>query len=184
MPTERPTYPYIPGDRGVPLFDFMTTQGGEFTVTGGSGRELNCTFGDRLMKVEDATYPRFHLSAVVDVLGTLNLDLYPRLYHKGERHPDLYAAKFIAMALAYFERKRMAINGFFASWEKGGTNYEEFMQAHKKEGRNKIEAAAQTWSARTMARHGFTVVERVAISEDGEKVVALFSKAPPNHSGL
>ena len=172
---ERPIYPYIYNVSGVPLFDFMAKKGGVFSVCGGSGRELNCTFDERSISIEDASDPRFHLSAVVDVLGSLHLDLYPRRFPQGERHPDLYAAKFIENALRYFKRKGVVIHDFIASWERGGTNFEEFMGAHERQQGDEKGAAAQTWSARTMAKHGFTNIENIIVGED--KVVVSFSEA-------
>lgn len=174
---ERLIYPYVYNVSGIPLLDFMAKKGGVFSVSGGSGRELNCTFDERSIGIEDTSDPRFHLSADVDVLGSLHLDLYPRRFPRGERHPDLYAAKFIEDALRYFKRKGVVIHSFIASWERGGTNFEEFMSAHDRQQGDEKGAAAQTWSARTMAKYGFTNIENIIVGQD--KVVVWFSKTSP-----
>ncbi len=175
---ERLDYPYNVHQNGIRNMDRMARKGGEFLVRGGSGKELVCKFGGRMVSIVDIKDRRLHLSADVNVLDSLHLGLSFCSVQEALVHPDFYPEEFIKLALQYFENKHVQIHEFAASWGTGDKDFDEFMEVYKDTG-NEKDAARQTWSGRTMAQHGFTEIGEIDVDKD--KIEVRFTKPVLEH---
>jgi len=183
-------YPYREGVSGIP-FDRIFTRTQEYAkaqksdwfeatgeVRSGSGRKINYTVSKdwSSIAVRDKDYPYFLLGAeVVDFEGrnALKFTLYTKpdpknagkynFLNNGGRHPDFKAGKFVEFALAYFKAKGIPIDLFEAYWGHGGTNWEMFMEAYRKEEETALQSAERTWTFTKLRSLGFTGRGRVTI---------------------
>jgi len=169
-------YPYVPGESGIPLDDLEISFEGD--VCGGSGKQLFCLIDSDTIVIFDKAAFKLTLSANV-ISEILFVGVRSRDKETGERHPDLFAKKFIGWAVAYFENQGHLINRFMGNWTRGegkysSTNFDAY-QAGRKSGMNPAEAAMSTWTGKTVAELGFTEV--VGLKE-GIDYVTLHFKRP------
>jgi len=103
------------------------------------------------------------------VIGMAEGAEYP-IYSSDSRHPDLYAKKFIGVALAYFDARGIKIDSIMGRWEKGGDNYNQYRAAlagiKDPNSSQKVAAAKETWSGKTFMAYGFTDVHNWSDSWD------------------
>lgn len=181
------SYPYEAGRCGIPFDEvFSNISSGMNTgeIYGGSRRILSygLSQGNILLTLDihDLKDPYYAMVGVLDtqqkILGfALNTKVKSQDLQFGlgrTRHPDMFANKFIGIALSYFDSIGYAIHCCRAYWineEKtsDAVNYYSFMRAFKRTG-NKIEAARQTWTGRVLAEYGFHVSteEDIQFSQD------------------
>jgi hypothetical protein len=172
---ESPSYPYTPERYGIP-FDQIPASSEFFLVQGGSSRDLNCKVSRDVVSVEDVVEPWFEMDARVSPHGVLTLHLATRSDKRNPaNHPDFFASKFVDFAIGHFSSKGINIKKFNATWFEwpGSTNYSQFMEHFTLTGDEEY-AASQTWSAKVIAKHGFTKIE--SVKQSGKMVTALFVK--------
>lgn len=193
------SYPYEEGQFGIPFVEIFSRinngkNGDE--IVGGSGRRLcyRLSRGRRLLnfQVFDLDDLYYALESTLDmsdsVIGfSLNTKIKPSDIQFGigqTRHPDLFARKFIGVALEFFENLGYRINCCKAYWvneemEEYADNYHSFMNAFRRTG-NKAESARLTWTGRALAEYGFTAItdDDVHIIQDpnDNEVYAYFRK--------
>ena len=90
------------------------------------------------------------------------------------RHPDMFAGKFVALALAYFEQDG-SIKGFSDVWEEGRDLYIQFKDLRKK-GLSKNQAALNTLSGKIYSKLGFSLASHV--DEDIPRRIEAIFKRP------
>lgn len=173
MPIEQCNYPYESASHGI---DFTSMPDDDFLYIfeGGSGAVLSASIAPSMLMLNDEERGG-SLVAIADPANrAFNLALSTRL-KDGSRHPDLFAAKFIGVALHHFARNGFRPDCLEAEWTPGGDNYNTFkdgMQTH----RDKRDAVLATWTARIIAQYGFTRVEYHNIDVSLDKVGVLFYK--------
>jgi hypothetical protein len=194
-------YPYSPRERGIPFTQIFAQALGQFrtaprlvaegTIIGGSGRSLAYTLARNCLKVNDAKVHDLllhtQLGKTLQDSDSIRFMLYSRPEARvavdlnfltvSGHHPDLFAARFIDLSLAYFKAQGVEVEFCQGFWFSGETNYAQFSQGLGR-GLSNSEAARQTWSGRQFVRHGFSRVVRATLSEENElpRVSALFQR--------
>ena len=130
-----------PLERGVKGIDFSNITSGHFVSE--SGAELETRKGYGYMSIVDRK-KNFELSAEVES-GILKVRVYTKDRITGERHPDMYASKFVDVALSYFENQGVVIDEFRGIWTAGTDTYDKFMDEYKKTGSLTQAAASNLW---------------------------------------
>lgn len=126
--------------------------------------------------IEDAENIKFHLGATVDLSSMgLKYQLRTRGFQSDpqQRHPDMYARKFIGDALRiYQERWGIIPTHFTGEWEYGlSDNLETFYNNFKKT-HDPVEAAKKTWTGIVMMEdHGFTDITTADIKIEPYKIL-------------
>ncbi len=156
----------------------------DIPVKGGSGRDLYVSLSNTEIYVSDKEIPWFQMNAFVNN-GVLSFDLHTRQSSTGNVHPDFYAARFIKFTMNYFGTSGVEIKQFETYWINDSNSYEtnyhqfvDYLTAHGDTKQNEVEAAKQTWTAKVMAKYGFSEVEQIKreIIEEEEIVTVLFSR--------
>ncbi len=89
------------------------------------------------------------------------------------RHPDMFAGKFVAVALTYFEQDGL-VKGFSDVWEEGRDIYIQF-QDLRRIGLSKKQAALKTLPGKIYSKLGFSVASHV--NEDiPKRIEAIFKR--------
>jgi hypothetical protein len=95
-------------------------------------------------------------------------------------HPDLFGAKFVAMALANFESRGNEIIRYLSKWHPDSVNYEKFQAAKATSGDVAL-AAKSTWGGKIAATHGFTefnLEDYLEDEDDGDRYVRVIFRRP------
>jgi len=170
---EAPRYPFIPGERGFPL-EALLQSGWSTPITTESNNRLYMYQAERKIAIHDLGYC-YRLMAEVDPntdILQLNVQtLNPKVSDK--RHPDLYASKFVEVAVDYFRSQGIHIKHFLGEWKEGGVNYFQFFENLKKTG-DPIPSARQTWTGHVIGRVGFTKIPEDSIVIENKVVYAPF----------
>lgn len=154
-------------------------------IEGQSGKILRYAVRPNSLEVSDELNPSMHMLAFVNPeTHTVGFSLRTRKTNEGlkgilkpKRHPDFRAREFIAVSLGYFKRKGIEIDNFEGDWVKGSDNYDDFMKGLHTHGDLK-KAAAETWSGKAFAEHGFIEIEEsdITVDADSDKVSAFFHR--------
>jgi len=183
---ERIKYPYEPGKFGIPfekidqLYKERRKKG---KILSGSGRILICKIDKHSFGIYDSKLQERTMSAAVDDgiitfnLQTKNSDRDMRQEFPWERHPDMFAKKFVGMALQYFGDKRIEIDTCRGSWGFLSENLRAYRRELKKSG-DKVKAAKSTWSGQTFMGYGFTQIEEKDIEEKENYIQVDFHRSP------
>lgn len=167
-------YPYVENSHGIPFFQMK--EGEELVLISGSGTVLsyNATLSELFVCATD-NGSQTELYAGVDK-GLLKFSLYPRktIHEISGYHPDMFATKFIDVALRYFEDRQVSIGGCFADWY-GGTNHTEY-HALKDGSKGRVFAANNTWMGRKLIERGFETARDEDILEKKSGVFVNFKK--------
>lgn len=163
---ERPiNYPYFPGSYGIPFghvfgeIDLGLSRG---DILGGSGRELEWNLdnssGFVCFSIIDERNSHYQLSAVVSERpGQARFILFTKTKGSG-RHPDMYAKKFIGVALNLFDDLGIEITHCLGDWYRGQTRiFDEFTDAFNSS-QSKSLSAKETWAGRAFGEYGFTEI--------------------------
>lgn len=111
----------------------------------------------------------------------LSFFVYTKNIQTGKKHPDFFAAKFVGLAVNYFESKGSPIEKVRDVWPRWSDNYTMFMEEFKKS-QDKVRAAKATWSNKVYGDLGFRLdEERIIINEypnypTADIVVAYFDR--------
>lgn len=177
-------YPYQEGERGIDFktaFEEMEEDGKMYLgeQRGGSGRPLLVKVTGGLIWVTDRANEDLRLVAKLTPEKEVEFDIRT-LGFEGSRHPDMYAARFVALALRRFGDVR-AIRSV---WPKkiGGpesSNYLQYAQL-RAEGLGAKQAALGTWCGRVFSENGFGEVVEVDEERDMDQILVgirtVFSK--------
>lgn len=182
-------YPFVPGEKGIQmnhLFERLHNGEERGVLLTGSGRELDFIGNSFFLKISDTSIPcYFHMWAILgrERFITFGLQTIREVNGNGQKitakHPDMFAGKFIGIALSYFKGRGMDIWGCRGVWTPNSDNYEFFMHEYQRSA-DKVLAAKATWSAKRFAEYGYDNIEEDDISLEylpGEKelrVQALF----------
>lgn len=175
---EQAGYPYIEGLYGIPFGQLLV--GSEVIVKSGSGRRLSCEMGRSRIHVLDEDEQMLGLSASV-TSGVIKLNLQTRLNNGSQQgvHPDLFAAKFVGMALVNFRHHGVNVVSLIGKWHPGSVNYRAFQKTKVVTG-DALLAAKSTWTGKIAALHGFTELnaEDLLVDEElgGRYVRAIFRR--------
>lgn len=171
-------YPYQPReeDKAGYGIDFGLLSADKGVIEGGSGRRLNYRLSPAEIIIEDREAD-FFLKAKFDVEArTLSFDLLTKKkgFVRTKRHPDMFAAEFVAFAHQYFTRthKGRPPLHYRTFWLPGTDNYRQWLEA-RRSGLEGEEAARQTWTGRQAARLGFNIVSEVKITGFNDKPKAI-----------
>jgi hypothetical protein len=172
MTVETRLYPYAPGERGVNFDEIIErAKKGERigTVTSASGKNLGYILDEGHISVSDLENEYFMLSASwAD--ETVEFALASTKIQSREKHPDMYAGKFVEFALSYFESQGKTVREIFDVWEPPSDNYKGFCNA-RNYWDNDFKAAKQTWSGRTYAKFGFSHVDSICFPTEQDPSV-------------
>lgn len=150
-------YRYEKGEKGYHFPKLLSSLANHTTPRGESGLPVSVKVARAELSIESTPRPDFLLSARVEG-DTLELNLRTELKnpsgHKEVYHPDMFARRFVDYAMQFFKANDVSVNNFQGMWQSYSDNYAEFMKNVKT--MSPLEAARQTWTGRTMARHGFT----------------------------
>jgi hypothetical protein len=176
---EQAGYPYLEGSHGISFSQLPVESDG--LVIGGSGRRLYCVTDRSKISVTDLDTQTRWLSAAVNY-GTISLNLLTRPDHQGEQaaHPDLFGAKFVAMALANFRRGGHDVRRYLSKWHPGSVNYIAFQRVKEATG-DIVLAAKSTWTGKTAAANGFTELnleDFVEYKEESSRCVRVIFRRP------
>lgn len=188
MQVEKLSYPYVPGEYGIPFGDlidqFKTTGKHYGIVTVGSGAEIEFKLFSDLIAVADLAHPDRVMQAELTnrvaffTLQTRSM-LTDDLQSAPDPHPDMFAARFVKFALEYFESMGEEIDICRGEWHYPGDNWRTFM-AELLAQENAVKAAKATWSGKLFASLGFSRLRKsdVSLNNTGNniKVVALFRR--------
>lgn len=180
-------YPFVPEVGGIDIREILDGYTGARIVRGGSGRELVCQIETNLISVKDRRNSWFVLEAAVE-RGIASFEVYSKPYVYGSegrefidnRHPDLYAGRFVDLAFCHFAQYGVRIDMCRGNWHFGSDNFNVFFDA-RCQGLSFAESAKRTWSGRKFIEHGFTQItdEEVFISFQNEiwyKIEAYFRR--------
>ena len=171
-------YPYIPGDRGIP-FDalFTRAQSGERSGTfiSGSNRKLDYLVMEDNISIADPEGEIYIMAALVQE-GVASFAMHTKNpENPDERHRDMYAAKFVGIALDYFKSRGHNIQHCIDSWQPGTDTHKDFFDEYGKTG-DKVSAAKSNWAGRTYMSNGFTEINESVINIFNDRVNVIFSK--------
>ncbi len=171
---EQSGYPYVEGRYGV---QFHAMQEGEaINILGGSGRILKYNLFPEEIRVYDPDIdsPTELFANVSD--GMIRFSLFPRLTTSEESpyHPDLFASKFMDVAINYFRDVGIQITGCIADWYLG-TNQQQYWRM-REEGYDREHSANSTWMGKKLIEKGFKPVSDEDIFEKNKFVIANFWK--------
>ena len=174
-------YPFIEGQKGINPILLQPTKD-PITIFSASGKPLVFRMDERQVYLAEEDGRNFRLDAQVTA-GTLAFDLKTKITispGQVERHQDLFAARFVNFALRHFQSFGVLINSVESVWKQDSVNYEDYTNAITA-GQDKVTAAKNTWSGRTLGKHGFTRILFGGIRinyEDGmqPEIIALFEK--------
>ncbi|MBI2031579.1 MAG: hypothetical protein HYT08_03090 [Candidatus Levybacteria bacterium] len=161
-------YPYVKGKYGIPFKDLPVNI--RSITKGGSGSLLHYDIRRDSIEIEDEEFSGYHVSAKV-VEDTFIAAVHTRRYITGERHPDLFARRFLIFAYEYFLSNGYEINTYSSYWipsldKFASTNYSQYSRMLKK-GIDPEDAAKATWTGRLAGEFGFTEIESMAEDESG-----------------
>lgn len=168
-------YPNEPGVGGI---DFSNLKTGEIISASGARIQAEVGYGFISLKDKDK-----ELTAEVDDDGNLKLRAFTKDRETGIKHPDLYATKFIELALSHFEKQGIRITAFKDRWNEDTDNFEKFHDVLNRTG-SKIEAALSNLPM-PLIKRGFTDISDEDIlvgnykapdSQQPSFVVATFQK--------
>lgn len=188
MQAEKLFYPYIPGEYGIPFSDLID----EFKfkrkrfgfIHGGSGAEMEFKFNGGLISVRDIAHPdRGMLARLAYGVASFNIQTRKlptdRWENEPDLHPDMFAAKFVSLALEYFQNEGEEVTACEGLWAKGSVNRETFLKELRIHG-DHVMAARATWSGKLFSSLGFSRIERsdieVAYSDENLKITAMFRR--------
>jgi hypothetical protein len=181
---ERIKYPYEPGKFGIPfekIDQFYKEKRKKGKILSGSGRTLVCEIYKNSFGICDSKFQERTMSALVND-GVVTFDLRTKKSDRDmrqkfpwERHPDMFAKKFVGMALQYFGDKGIEINTCRGSWGSFSDNLRAYNHELKKSG-DKVKAAKSTWSGQAFIEYGFTQIEEKDIEENEYYIQADFHR--------
>lgn len=95
-------------------------------------------------------------------------------------HPDFYAGRFVGFALNYFTQYNQTPTTIRGRWSPENLPHVwgEYQDALRTTD-SKVEAASQTWSGRTFAKHGYFLFREFDVQEVGDRVETYFKKEQP-----
>ena len=174
-------YPYVEGEYGINPTLLQPTETPRIILSA-SGRPLNFWMTDKEIYIGEVDPSIFRMFAHV-ARGILTLDLKTKdiaFSERPQRHPDLYAERFVNLALRHFQNCQTPVNFFRGDWKPGTDNFNSFMEAVAL-GQDNVTAARNTWSGKTLGKHGFSKISAENISknyEDGmqAEITALFER--------
>lgn len=180
-------YPYIPGEKGIPFEEiFSNFRNGvkAGSIQAGSGAELRYEIDTKLLFIQDRQYVDRLMGASVEEgvakfeIQTRRSDLdIIRMNFPWERHPDMYASRFIGVALAFFEQNGEKVEACWGYWKPRGFNHQQFEEQLRVTGDLKT-AALSTDSARMFGKYGYVGVGSVVLHPlfNGRIIEARFVK--------
>lgn len=175
---EQEEYPYVKGSHGIP-FSVLKETGGKEVIISGSGKILLCTASSDLLEVSDFDDKNLYLQAHLSTDGLLTMALRTHsAVNPEEKHPDMFASRFIELIFRYFANRGREIECFLAQWGTNSDNYSQFMDVFQRSN-DKVLAAKSTWSGEIIAKHGLTEIrpEDILVSEiGGSHITALFGR--------
>lgn len=153
-------YPYIAGRGGVDFGEIQRKLGSEEffsgVIDGGSGRKLVVTVAPNYLEVSDAIQPDLVLSCGLSEDAALRFNIRTKV-DKSSRHPDLYAEKFVDLAIGHFQFAQKIIGNWLMETNGSeSTNFDSYM-TQRRLGKPAEEAASCTWSGRVFGKYGFQV---------------------------
>jgi len=164
---ERINYPFRPGSEGIPfktVFDNYVHKINDGEIIGGSGANLSYAIERGLLYVEDSVFgDRFMHAYVEDGFAQFNIRTktspLDTIRHEfpWPRHPDMFAKKFIGVALEHFKNDGIEIIGCIGVWEPNSDNHAIYTRELAVDG-NRLRAAKATASAKMFAAHGFNKI--------------------------
>jgi len=163
---EQAGYPYVPGSHGIPFCELPLESRG--VVVGGSGKPLYYeAYRRRISAIDNTDGQMLGLFAKI-FDGAMSLNLQTRLHDDNVviTHPDLFAAKFVKMALVNFQRYEN-IGCIVGKWHPGSVNYDAFQVAKAATG-DALLAAKSTWTGKIAALNGYTELNPDDMIEDNE----------------
>lgn len=187
---ERINYPYELGKAGIPFEKiFKLQKEGRIAgiVDSGSGKKLNFRVEENLIEIRDAEFQYRYMRARVEDRA-VNFSLYTTYLNKKsiedfpwERHPDLFADRFVGIALQYFEDRQVKIEICRDTWMPDSDNFIAYREELNRSG-DKVKAAKNTWSGKIYAKYGFSEIGEKdiklgSVSEDSYCVLADFHRA-------
>lgn len=180
MVETRSGYPFFKGKYGIPFKDLLANTRG--IVRGGSGRFLRYGIKDSSIDIEDEEFSGYGLFAEVN-RNIFKASVFTRRYMTGERHPDLFARKFLIFAYEYFIANGYDINRIATYWTASvdkftSINFDQYSEAFAK-GFSSEDAARSTWSGRLAGEIGFTEVEQITIDK-ANGIEAIFKRPDQN----
>ena len=151
---EQAGYPYVEGSHGIPFF--AMEEGESLEIIGGSGQVLSYyALPDTLYVFDPQEVLRNSLLAIASN-GKLLLTLFPSPdgLHDTPRHPDLYAKRFIDVALAHFKKHGIKIDKHVSDWPSWTENYRQYERLIA-QGADDEYAVNHTWIGKTLKERGF-----------------------------
>lgn len=192
MAEQAPLYLYEPGKRGIDFSWLPTDRLPErpfFNVQRGESPDSSffhiTVASDCLELFPMAELVRYRMRADVHdhplVLDAKVLSFELMTRSEAGPHPDLYAGQFVKAAITFFSGF-YAIEACLDEWHEGSHNYGVYMSSLGTTAHTRVEAALQTWSGLTYAKHGFGHVNPAEIKDinhpqDGRRIEVLFRKS-------
>ncbi len=164
MRAEALTYPCVTGEYGIDfskyIQDFEKKGLHCGIVKGESGAELELEAFENSLKVVDKSNPDRGMEAIV-TNGVFSFSVQTRRRITDEcawgdtPHPDMFAARFVRFAIAYFGENGEEVTICQGEWGPYSDNWLVFNDEYGRHG-NKARAAKATWSGKLFASMGFS----------------------------
>lgn len=172
---ERINYPFEPGNIGIHFEEVFKnyTQGKiRGIITSGSGASINYKVAKDELYVEDFAFAdRFmHARAEGEVAKfslqtkTSPLDVIITRGFPWQRHPDMFAKKFVGVALEYFKSNGIEITICKAVWYLNSDNHKAYTQELAIDN-DKVRAAKATPSGQIFVSYGYNRINLEDISD-------------------
>ncbi len=154
-------YPYNPGRGGINfdlLFKQAETEGNSGKFKAASGRDLSYTIKPYNIEVQDPPYilDAFVFSGIASFnLRTKILPIHDQEYNGVTRHPDMFAGKFVRLALDFFNSQDQQVGACESRWLPDSDNFAMFVDEFAKTG-DLVKSAHVTWSGQNFALNGYS----------------------------